>query len=127
MSWRLASLLTLISTIAWPAAAFAEGEGGETSLGAVKHIVVIYEENHSFDNLYGGWEGVNGLGGADTAHTQQVAQTGPSTFTTPFQCLYMDDVNLQAQSAANPTAPLTATCPSSTTQDTTTPGSPFPS
>ena len=27
-------------------------------LNKVKHIVVIYEENHSFDNLYGGWEGV---------------------------------------------------------------------
>ena len=30
-------------------------------LEKVKHVVVIYEENHSFDNLYGGWEGVNGL------------------------------------------------------------------
>ena len=29
-------------------------------LEKVKHVVVIYEENHSFDNLYGGWEGVNG-------------------------------------------------------------------
>jgi acid phosphatase len=99
-----------------------KGKGDEKKLDQIKHIVVIYEENHSFDNLYGGWEGVNGLADADTAHTQQVAQTGPSTFTTPFQCLYMDDVNLQAQSAANPTAPLSATC-----NDTTTPGSPFPS
>src|SRR4051794_18734424 len=24
-------------------------------LGHVKHLVVIYEENHSFDNLYGSW------------------------------------------------------------------------
>ena len=30
-------------------------------LAQVKHIVVIYEENHSFDNLYGGWEGVTGV------------------------------------------------------------------
>ena len=30
-------------------------------LEKINHIVVIYEENHSFDNLYGGWEGVNGL------------------------------------------------------------------
>ena len=29
-------------------------------LDKIQHIVVIYEENHSFDNLYGGWEGVNG-------------------------------------------------------------------
>src|SRR5437763_5186103 len=99
-----------------------KGKGDEKKLDKIKHIVVIYEENHSFDNLYGGWEGVNGLTDADTAHTQQVAQTGPSTFTTPYRCLYMDDVNLQAQSTANPTAPLSATC-----NDTTTPGSPFPS
>ena len=28
--------------------------------GGFKHLVVIYEENHSFDNLYGGWGSVNG-------------------------------------------------------------------
>ena len=91
MSWRLASLLTLISTIAWPAAAFAEGEGGETSLGAVKHIVVIYEENHSFDNLYGGWEGVNGLSSATAAQKLQLNQAGA-----PFGCLLQNDLNLKA-------------------------------
>jgi hypothetical protein len=30
-------------------------------LSRINHIVVIYQENHSFDNLYGGWEGANGL------------------------------------------------------------------
>ena len=25
------------------------------SIGGYKHLVVIYEENHSFDNLYGTW------------------------------------------------------------------------
>ena len=34
---------------------------GLAVLAKMNHIVVIYEENHSFDNLYGGWEGVNGL------------------------------------------------------------------
>ena len=29
-------------------------------MGAQKHLVVIYEENHSFDNLYGSWGSVNG-------------------------------------------------------------------
>ena len=45
-------------------------------LSQVNRIVVIYEENHSFDNLYGGWEGVNGLANADPAHTIQVNQAG---------------------------------------------------
>jgi phospholipase C len=88
----------------------------DVHLRQIKHFVVIYEENHSFDNLYGGWEGVNGLANADADHTTQRNQAGM-----PFQCLYMDDINLQAMSAANPTAPLSSTC-----TDTTT-ATPFPS
>ncbi len=46
--------------------------------GGFKHLVVIYEENHSFDNLYGGWgtvngQRVNGRSRATAAHTTQVA------------------------------------------------------
>ena len=39
------------------------------ALRKIRHFVVIYEENHSFDNLYGGWERVDGLRDADAAHT----------------------------------------------------------
>ena len=98
MSWRLAALLALISTTAWPAAAFAEGGAGESSLGAVKHIVVIYEENHSFDNLYGGWEGVNGVTSATSARMLQLNQAG-----VPFGCLLQNDLNLKSP-------PLPASC-----------------
>ena len=31
---------------------------GHGRLSAIDHIVVIYEENHSFDNLFGRWPGV---------------------------------------------------------------------
>src|SRR3954468_18718215 len=65
----------------------ADGPGGDR-LSQVDHIVVIYQENHSFDNLYGGWEAVRGLSSADAAHTTQVSQTG-----TPFSCLMQNDVN----------------------------------
>jgi acid phosphatase len=58
-------------------------------LQKVKHIVVIYEENHSFDNLYGGWEKVTGIKQADAAHTTQVDQHGA-----PLACLPQTDVNL---------------------------------
>ena len=69
-------------------------------LGKIDHIVVIYEENHSFDNLYGGWEGVNGLANADVAHTTQVAQNG-----TPYACLKQNDANLTSPPlAAEPAA-----------------------
>jgi phospholipase C len=43
-----------------PAFATVHASDGEDGLSGINHIVVIYEENHSFDNLYGGWEGVNG-------------------------------------------------------------------
>jgi acid phosphatase len=67
-------------------------------LAQIKHIVVVYEENHSFDNLYGGWEGVNGLSQADQAHTTQVDQNGA-----PLACVAQNDVNLT-------TPPLTPSC-----------------
>jgi phospholipase C len=123
MAKRLVALLVpaaaVLAITAVSGAASGNSQGDANKLRGVGHIVVIYEENHSFDNLYGGWEGVNGLANADAAHTVQLGQTGPSTFA-PFECLYQDDANLQAQSAANPTAPLTDTC------DNTTGGS-FPS
>src|SRR3954454_22285749 len=88
------------------AVALASGSAGVASaqapgadrLATVNHIVVIYQENHSFDNLYGGWEAVRGLGNADAAHTKQVRQDG-----TPYSCLLQDDVNLTSP-------PLAATC-----------------
>ncbi len=76
-------------------------------LSEIQHIVVIYQENHSFDNIYGGWERVNGLQRADTAHTTQVGQNG-----TPYTCLKQNDVNLTSP-------PLSAACSDATT------GTPF--
>ena len=67
-------------------------------LTRITHIVVIYEENHSFDNLYGGWEAVNGRTRADQAHTAQVDQSGNA-----YNCLLQDDVNLTSP-------PQAATC-----------------
>jgi len=76
----------------------AKSNGDEQKLEQIEHIVVIYEENHSFDNLYGGWEGVNGRSNADAAHTTQVAQD-----TSAYGCLLQNDVNLTSP-------PLTVTC-----------------
>jgi phospholipase C len=72
-------------------------------LSKIDHIVVIYEENHSFDNLYGGWEGVNGLANADAAHTIQRNQFGVA-----YTCLKQNDLNLTAP------IPLAATCSDAT-------------
>jgi phospholipase C len=42
----------------------------------VQHVVVIYGENRSFDNLYGNFPGANGLANATAADTTQVDRDG---------------------------------------------------
>jgi phospholipase C len=88
------------------ALAFATAPASANRYKHIDHVVVVYEENHSFDNLYGGWEGVDGLGNADAAHTTQVGQSG-----TAYTCLMQNDLNL-----ASP--PLPADCTDSTTGST---------
>ena len=83
-----------------------------------KHLVVIYEENHSFDNLYGLWGNVNGqqvvgLSAADAAHTTQLDQNG-----VPYSCLLQTDVNLRTTVQSYPggvAGPLSQTCTQSVT------------
>jgi acid phosphatase len=58
----------------------------------LKHLVVIYMENHSFDNLYGSWEGAEGLSAAPPAQTTQI----DSTTGLPFVTLAQKDPNIPA-------------------------------
>jgi len=80
----------------------AHGSHGTGELpGGYKHLVVIYEENHSFDNLYGSWGSVNGqhvegLSDAKPSRTTQVAQDGH-----PYGCLPQNDVNLTSPPLSN--------------------------
>jgi phospholipase C len=100
------SLLMLLALAVIPAGGAAAAGAGSDRLSRINHIVVIYQENHSFDNLYGRWEGVSGLRDAPTSRTVQVNQTG-----TPYQCLLQNDVNLTSP-------PLSATCTDTTTPTT---------
>jgi acid phosphatase len=82
------ALVAVLALVVAPAAAYGHGRGGGKH-GRVDRIVVIYEENHSFDNLYGMWERVDGIRAADRAHKTQVNQAGE-----PYSCLLQNDVNL---------------------------------
>jgi len=78
--------------------------GNRPVIGQFHHLVVLYEENHSFDNLYGMWgpvagQRVDGLAKAPAARTLQRAQSGDV-----YGCLLQNDVNLKS-----PT-PLPTTC-----------------
>jgi acid phosphatase len=84
-----ALLLAVAVPVAVSTSALGSAGGkGPDQLSKINHIVVIYEENHSFDNLYGGWEGVNGLGNATNATQKDIAGTA-------YTCLPQLDVNLK--------------------------------
>src|SRR3954451_25070381 len=97
----IAATVCVATVLAMTIPASAGGKGHGSS--KIDHIVVIYQENHSFDNLYGLWgsvngQEVNGIPQATLGHTIQVAQDG-----TPYTCLKQNDVNLKAP-------PLTIQC-----------------
>ena len=94
--WLVPLAVALVAAVAVVGGSSAKN--APNKLDKINHIVVIYEENHSFDNLYGTWEGVDGIANADAAHTIQVAQNG-----TPYACLLQNDVNLTSP-------PLGVTC-----------------
>lgn len=80
------------------------GRNADGLPGGYKHLVVIYEENHSFDNLYGTWgdvrgQHVEGLADATSAKRTQVGQDGVA-----FTCLQQVDPNLLSPD------PLSNTC-----------------
>jgi acid phosphatase len=107
----LMALLAIALAPATPAAASPPSG----PLGQFKHLVVIYEENHSFDNLYGLWGSVNGqhvvgLSDADAAHTTQIAQDGST-----YDCLLQTDLNLRTVNQT-PAGPLSETCTDSVTR-----------
>jgi acid phosphatase len=126
MSRRRLSLLAAITSAATCTALLLGGaatatvdaaDHSEGPLGHFKHLVVIYEENHSFDNLYGNWgsagsDPVEGRESADPAHTVQVGQTGAA-----YRCLMQNDVNLTSPPLVPPLAgcdPETVTFPNGT-------------
>jgi acid phosphatase len=105
MRLRLSALFVLVVAMlgATAGSGSAGGKDAAKKLSKIQHIVVIYEENHSFDNLYGGWEGVNGRSDAPAAKTIQISQAGA-----PYACLLQNDVNLTSP-------PLPSDCNDATT------------
>jgi acid phosphatase len=97
----LATAMGLAGLVA-PATAAAPADRDPAS--KIDHIVVFYQENRSFDHLYGNWgevagEHVRGLSDAPPAHTIQVGQDGK-----PLHCLLQTDPNLRSPS------PVPITC-----------------
>ena len=65
--------LALIAALSLCAAVPADAS---EPLARIRHIVVIYLENHSFDNLYGWFPGAEGIASAPSANTLQADPEG---------------------------------------------------
>ena len=108
---RFAIAAALVALAAVAIVGASSAKNAPNKLDKINHVVVIYEENHSFDNLYGTWEGVDGVANADAAHTTQIAQNGQA-----YTCLKQNDVNL---------APLAAACTTGFEASAAFPNGPF--
>ena len=64
-------LATLVAAAAIAGCA-APPTSQRASLERIEHVIVIYAENRSFDNLYGLFPGANGLANATPAQYTQV-------------------------------------------------------
>lgn len=69
-----------LSTLAACSESTTSPQPGDIS--RVNHVVVIYLENHSFDNLYGEFAGADGLANASAA-AKQISTTGTAYATLP--------------------------------------------
>ncbi len=102
--WRFASLLLLVALLVVPAQLRAEdGHGGQPDrrLRRIKNIIVIYQENWSFDSLYGLFPGANGLFRSSlTSLTQRDRLTGQ-----PYSSQLGQPFDLSVSSAAMLTTP----------------------
>jgi phospholipase C len=100
----IAGLVVATALFAAPAAtadgrALGKDKNAGLLPGGYQNLVVIFEENHSFDNLYGSWGKVGSDRVDGVESVPQVAQDG-----TPYTCLLQKDVNLTSPS------PLPSTC-----------------
>jgi phospholipase C len=91
MTWRsaFAGFLALILAPACAPAQRAAAARGQDPISRIEHVVVIYLENRSFDNLYGGFAGADGLDAARRAPPQvdlagRPYRTLPQAPDTPF-------------------------------------------
>ena len=87
---RLAAIAVASAVTFTAACSDSTSPSSSQDITKLNHIVVIYLENHSFDNLYGQFAGAEGLSSAAAMAHAQIDLTGavyttlPQTTTSPF-------------------------------------------
>jgi LPXTG-motif cell wall-anchored protein len=74
--------LRVLTLVAMVAAGLAPVSAATSGLEKINHVIVIYQENRSFDSLYGSFPGADGLANAGDA-VKQVDKTGKPYATLP--------------------------------------------
>ena len=67
---RARALLSGLAMLATVAASTFPAAAADSGITKINHVVVIYQENRSFDSLYGSFPGANGVANAGAAATQ---------------------------------------------------------
>ena len=75
--------LGALSVTALLAACAGTGGGSRAGLDRIQNVVVIYAENHSFDNMYGMFPGANGVASASAVSKTQLDHDGKPLATLP--------------------------------------------
>src|SRR3954453_15668639 len=79
MRWLTGTGFSAAITALLAGCALAPGGPGDhfaERAGAIKNVVVIYAENHSFDNMYGLFPGANGIANATAEQKTQLDHDG---------------------------------------------------
>ncbi len=75
-SWLTRSLRRFGVGAVWLTVLGASSASAAATLQGIEHVVVIYAENHSFDNLYGLFPGANGIALATPEQRTQLDHDG---------------------------------------------------
>ena len=73
-SWL--GIFAAVAAAALTGCATTNNEPQRSGLDRIEHIVVIYAENHSFDNMYGMFPGANGVANATAEQKTQLDLDG---------------------------------------------------
>jgi len=80
---RRGGLAALVAALLVVACATTSPRTPPASLAAIEHLIVIYQENWSFDSLLGKFPGANGIAGASPASIAQTGKEGKPYATLP--------------------------------------------
>jgi phospholipase C len=79
-STKMLALVAVLPLLILPSSSLSAASASSGNNFPIKHIIVIVEENHTFDNYFGTYPGANGLSGA----LAQPAATNSTRLVKPF-------------------------------------------